>query len=108
MARKQRPRPPVVPNQIRAGNPQAVHKAYMRLACLELERTRYQREWTIVQARLQALDDRLGAIEAEQRLLQCQTPNQSVPSAEPVAAKDERAPEKKELAPRGAGFSFRY
>jgi chromosome segregation ATPase len=103
----------VVINPNRQQTQQAVHKAYMRLACLELERTRYQRERTIVQARLQALDDRLAAIDAEQVLLRGQTPGVAAApaiaaAAAPLQAADARTPEKKEEAPRGSGFSFRY
>jgi hypothetical protein len=115
MPRRPRPRTPVsLTSPARGAGQPEIHKAYLRLACLELERARYQRERSLVKARLDSLDERLGAIEAEQRLLRGQTGGSGATAAAAAAEgasappKEEPAAARREPAPRGPGFSFRY
>ena len=48
------------------------HRAYMKLACLEMERARRVMERKNAVRRLKTIDDRILGIEAEEATLRCQ------------------------------------
>ena len=93
-----------------SGEKRMPHQAYLRIACLEMEKFRRGQERQSAMRRVESIDSRCGEISAEQAVLM-QTVAQNVkgrPAAvtpNPVPGRDSREPS---ISPPGEGFKIRY